>query len=248
MVARSTELDNTIRDTLLLLTKTRTELIATPATTLPDSTNTLSYSDLLGYARRISKYTLPPSYREPTQETNTAGEASSSTPKEALSQVNGHGTTLILASTNGADASIAMDIDGTPAAPGVTEGVDAGGLKENMALWTGYLNPETDMRWAPWPSPDAIRSGALASIQILVDQGVDPATFDPEKSAELEAERKRLMEEEDAKREEERARMEEERRREHERRMSASGPRPERKQEQPKVFQLETFDDDDDDD
>jgi len=87
-----------------------------------------------------------------------------------------------------------------------------------------------DTQFVPWPSEETIRRGALASIQILVDQGVDPSTFDPEKSAELEAERKRVEEEQERLREQERARLEEERRREMERRMSVSGAEPERRE------------------
>jgi len=101
------------------------------------------------------------------------------------------------------------------------------------------------MPFVPWPTEEAIRKGALASIQVLLDQGVDPITFDPEKSAELEAERKRITEAEDAMREQERTEREEARRREMERRMSDSGPAPQR--EERKVFNLETFDDDDSD-
>jgi hypothetical protein len=116
-------------------------------------------------------------------------------------------------------------------------------------MWTQFLNPSADAPFIPWPSEETIRRGALASIQILVDQGVDPAAFDPEKSAELEAERKRVVEEEDRVRELERVRLEEERRREMERRMSVSGSLAgERREEQQKVFQLETFDDDEDED
>ena len=101
------------------------------------------------------------------------------------------------------------------------------------------------MPFVPWPTEEAIRKGALASIQVLLDQGVDPVTFDPEKSAELEAERKRITEAEDAMREQERTEREEARRREMERHMSDSGPAPQR--EERKVFNLETFDDDDSD-
>lgn len=94
-----------------------------------------------------------------------------------------------------------------------------------------------------------MRRGVLASIQVLLDQNIDPATFDPAKSAELEEERKRVAEEEDRAREEEKARMEEERRIEMERRASVSGnAAPAREQERPSVFQLETFDDDEESD
>jgi hypothetical protein len=84
----------------------------------------------------------------------------------------------------------------------------------------------------------------------LINQGKDPATFDPEKSAELEAERKRIVEEEDRTKEEQRAKMEEERRREVERRMSAGGPSSTQQRgepERPKVFQLDELEEDDSD-
>ena len=250
--ATSAGLDAQIRENLLLLTKTRSELIATPSTTLPDATNPLSYSELLSYARRISKYSLPPSYREPDRDPNA--EASSNTPKEVptqtqtQTQTNGNSTPTVISFMNGVDGqshpATVMEVDSIPVP---VQTVDDTRVKSNMDIWNGYLGRGNDVGWTPWPTPDAIRSGALASIQILVDQGVDPATFDPEKSAELEAERKRIMEEEDLKQEKEQARMEEERRIEMERRLSLGGARPERVQEQPKVFQLETFDDDDDD-
>lgn len=141
-----------------------------------------------------------------------------------------------------------MEIDNTVATAEATQETDISGVKTNTKNWSTFLGPRDDTGWTPWPSPDAIRSGALASIQILINQGADPATFDPERSAELEAERKRVMEEEDSKREEEQTKQEEAVRKERKTWMSEDGARPERVQEQPKVFQLETFDDDDDDD
>lgn len=101
----------------------------------------------------------------------------------------------------------------------------------------------------PWPREADIRRGALASIQVLLDQGVDPATFDPERSAQLEEDRKRKVEEEERAREE----AEEQRRRDMERRRSevagnsgAAGVSAGQGQERPKKFQLDDFDEDDD--
>jgi hypothetical protein len=78
----------------------------------------------------------------------------------------------------------------------------------------------------------------------LVGAGVDPWTFDPSRSGELEAERQRL-EEEDAKTKADIAMVEEERRRVSVANQGGSG---ERREEAPKVFQLETFDNDSDSD
>lgn len=245
----SNALDAQIRETLVLLTTTRSELLATPSTSFPPNANPISYSELLSYARRISRFTLPPTRREPLATANTGepGEAGTDTPKEPGSQpqTNGNNTPIVV--TNGdAHTTTAMDIDNAPAGtPGRTQAQTsqpAGGVSTNLSIWEQYLNPSADMPFVPWPTEEAIRRGALASIQNLLDQGKDPATNDADETAQLEAKKKALDEEE------ERAELEQERRREMQRRMSASGPAQERREEKPKVFQLETFDDDDDDD
>ncbi|CZT43463.1 uncharacterized protein RSE6_03507 [Rhynchosporium secalis] len=244
----SSALDNQIRETLTILTTTRRELLATPSTSLPMNGNPISYSDLLSYARRISKYTLPPTHREPLA--GDVAETGDNTPKENSSQAQTNGTNTPIVATNGeAQNSSGMEVDSTtPAAAGQTQAAQHPGVSTNLTLWEQYLNQPADMPFVPWPTEEAIRKGALASIQVLLDQGVDPATFDPEKSAELEAERKRITEADDAAREQGRIDREDARKREMERRMSGSGAAPERREDKPKVFQLETFDDDDDDD
>ncbi|KAH8656089.1 vitamin-D-receptor interacting mediator subunit 4-domain-containing protein [Tricladium varicosporioides] len=256
--ATSQELDTQIRETLTLLTSTRAELLSTPATTFPTNANTVAYSELLEYARRISKFTLPSTYRQSNGEVGTGADTgdatSTNTPKESKSetQTNGTGTPVTVA--NGIDtqtsAGTAMDIDSsaTPAAgiqqPSQNMSSSANILPPN---WEQYVNPPPDI-FVPWPTEYTIRRGALASIQMLIDQGKDPATFDPAHSAALEEERKRQIEEEDRLREEEQLRMEEQRRQEMARRMSVSQGAPaanaQRKQS---VFQLETFDDEEDD-
>lgn len=120
-------------------------------------------------------------------------------------------------------------------------------------LISDWINPHTTApTFVPWPTEETIRRGALASIQVLVDQGVDPSTFDPEKSAELEAERKRLEEELEVKKEAEMAerRRKEEARAEERRRNSAVGEGAGGvARQEPKVFTgLDLLDDMDEDD
>lgn len=129
---------------------------------------------------------------------------------------------------------------------------DKNALPPQIAEW---LNPHaTAPGFVPWPTEETIRRGALASIQVLLDQGEDPATFDPERSAELEAERKRLEEEAERVKEEqaaaERARQEQRmREQEARRRESAGGTAGQRVEEKPKVFTgLDLLDDMDEDD
>ncbi len=67
----SSALDEQIRSTFTLLTDTRTELLATPATVFPENTNPIVYSELLSYAHRISKFTMPPTFREADTDNGT---------------------------------------------------------------------------------------------------------------------------------------------------------------------------------
>lgn len=258
----SAALDLQIKETLTLLTDTRRALINTPSTVFPEHTNPVSYSELLSYARRISKFTLPSTYREseaPLADSNGAAGQGSSTPKESKSEPQTNGTNTPVAATNGSGTDTQMS--GTGTADTVEGATPSNGalqtsrdtttsstsLPEN---WAQYLNSSAEIPFIPWPTEEAIRRGALASIQVLLDQGVDPATFDPERSAELEAERKRIAEEEDRVKEEQRARIEEEnRRRDMERRTAASGPASTQQaaQDKPKPFQLDDLEDDDSD-
>ncbi|OBT66099.1 hypothetical protein VE03_05064 [Pseudogymnoascus sp. 23342-1-I1] len=227
----SSDLDAQIKGSLQLLSSTRSELLSTPATTFPSTTTPVSYTDLLSYARRISKFTLPPTYREtqPTPEPEGTG-----------TQTNG--TVTPTAASNGA----AVELPVTP----IIADTDKTSLPPQIAEW---LNPHASAPgFVPWPTEETIRRGALASIQVLIDQGEDPATFDPERSAELEAARKRLEEEAERAKEEqqeaERARQEQRMREEYARKesMGAAGQRVE---EKPKVFTgLDLLDDMDDDD
>jgi hypothetical protein len=179
------------------------------------------------------------------------------TPKESKSETQTNGTTTPVAVANGVDKdaqmggiSTAMEIDSaTPSNAAAQPSQDTTTTTTSLPQdFTQYLNSSGDIPFIPWPTEETIRKGALASIQVLLDKGIDPTTFDPEKSAELEAERKRIAEEEDRMKEEQRAQMEEIRRGELERRASASGPAAAQHRtepDRPKVFQLEEFDEDD---
>ena len=57
----SAALDTQIRDTLTSLANTRKDIVTTHTTTYPSEPNfPIAYGELLSYARRISKTTLPP--------------------------------------------------------------------------------------------------------------------------------------------------------------------------------------------
>jgi hypothetical protein len=139
-----------------------------------------------------------------------------------------------------------------------------------------YLNPLSGQLFFPWPLEDKIRSGSLASYQVLIEQGIDPKGYDPAMEEEIkrkeEEDRMAKEDQEKAEREtrekqlreeREKARIERERQREKDqaawRRASVavghpdgSGPsRTNTGMAEKKQFQftnLDDLDDDDDDD
>jgi hypothetical protein len=132
----------------------------------------------LSYARRISKFTLPNAYRE----SDAGAETTGSTPKDGKAE----SETGTPAAVNGADRDTQMSgtaMDGDGITPTATQSQNSTSLPQDFSQ---FLNPLADLPFIPWPTEEAIRRGALASIQVLLDQDIDPATFDPAKSAELE--------------------------------------------------------------
>lgn len=221
-----------------------------PATVFQENTNPVLYSELLSYARRISKFTIPPTFREADGDGTTSDAVNISQDTEMKldsqveqSDIKTNGTTTPVV-TNGAIGGLNSGEAGT-ATPIDTENPTA--LPPQISAWLNSGGPP----FVPWPTEETIRRGALASIQGLLDQGIDPATFDPEKNAELESERKRLELEAEAEQEVEKARLEEERREEMRRRQSISTglmTASSQREEQPAVFTgLDIFDDMDED-
>jgi len=254
----TSKLDSTIRDAASLLINTRRALIATPATTFPEDTNPVSYSELLSYARRISKFTLPPTDLHvgaaTSEDADQAASQENSTPKDGKSEPPTNGATTPAVATNGADkdSQMAGMMSGVTADTGHSTQIQVSqnkkaGMPEHLVQFLNYTGAD---QFVPWPTDEEIRRGALGKLKLLQDQGVDPATFDPAESAALEEQRKKVMEEEDHARGE-KQRVDEERRHQDaaRRAITASqaagqaGVEPEKQ----RVFQLETFDDDESD-
>ncbi|KAI9642378.1 hypothetical protein NHQ30_009182 [Ciborinia camelliae] len=241
----SLPLDTQIREFLILLTSTRSELLNTQSSEYPEKKNTVEYEELLSYARRISKFTVPPEARISKQE--------ESSPKQDGVGTNGTTTPSVTVSGNGANGN-AMDIDIPSAAFNRANSLAANQEppSQQPSQTQIALDDETrriltagfeDRPFIPWATEDDIKMGALASIQSLVDSGIDPEGWDPE----LEEQKKREKAEELEREEEAERQKEEERRRlEMERRNHAmSGAHGDTGAERPKVFQLDEFDDDD---
>jgi hypothetical protein len=225
----------------------------------------VSYSELLSYARRISKFTLPATDREPespapeTSEGAPGQETNTPTPKESKSEPQTNGNTTPVFTTNGVDKDTLMSGmgavaigDGATPSQAQSQGspVKTTDLPPILARW---LNPSAEMPFIPWPGQDNLRIGAMANIQRIENQGMDPTdpkTWDPTKTAEEEAEAMKKAKEEEAANiaEEQRVQREQEAKRAEERRiLAANAPAASATQvkSQPESVQydLDAFDD-----
>lgn len=190
--AETASLDAKIKETLLLLTRTRAELLATPGTKFNSSIPQypVSYSELLSYARRISKTTLPHTYRE--QAASVAA-----TPKD--SDANGV--------IPPAAASVVVNGQEAPTTPGADKAavtpskLNDGGSNQHTTALPEHFLPATSLPptvFVPWPNENLLRRGALATIQQLQEKGEEIEGYDAEKGAkELEAKRRAEAEEEE---------------------------------------------------
>lgn len=201
----SSALDAQIRDTLSSLATTRKDIVTTHTTTFPEEPNhPLAYEELLKYAQRISRTTLPPAGTINNLTVPASGvqtPAPESQPQLALTpSAPTPSQTQSPAGVNGVTASQPGSVQPLPAQqPG-------GGTSANTTLpeiINQYLNPLSGQIFFPWPTEDKIRSGALASNQLLLEQGIDPRGYDPAKEEE-----RKLREEEERKAGEEREKAE----------------------------------------
>ncbi|KAF8428708.1 mediator complex, subunit Med4, partial [Tirmania nivea] len=119
----SEALDQRLTQLLSALTQTRKELLAVPSTKFPPSRE-VPYEELLTYARKISKYTVPPNARFPQPPL----------PQAALN-----------------DNDLPIDSEQRPS-------TNIGLTNEEAAA----LDPSSRVVFAPWPSEEIMRRGALA--------------------------------------------------------------------------------------
>ncbi|OAA69536.1 Mediator complex, subunit Med4 [Cordyceps fumosorosea ARSEF 2679] len=220
----SASLDTQIRDTLTSLANARRDIVNTHTTKFPSAPNyPIAYEELLSYARRISKTTMPPagtinaSVAPSGLQSPTVGESQSQAVTPAP-------TTPAAGATPGAATTPATTTPLPTQSPAAVNGVGGGaqhphapqqgGSSSGPSLLTSlpepmaqYLNPLSGQVFFPWPLEDKIRSGSLAANQVLVEKGIDPRGFDPV----AEEERKRREEAERKEREEREAREQQER-------------------------------------
>ncbi|KAF2687601.1 mediator of RNA polymerase II transcription subunit 4 [Lentithecium fluviatile CBS 122367] len=163
--AEADGLEQQLKSSVAALASLRRELFETPATTFSEDSRPVPFDELLQYAKNISKYTVPPTYREriptpPAADQDKEGEGASGTASNGINtpaqgqsggNVSGEG-----------DAGVAKDITA------------------EEAEWLKKLN-ESQVPWQPWPDNDKIRRSNLMQIQYLLDTKQDPTQVDATK-------------------------------------------------------------------
>ncbi|KAL8681039.1 MAG: hypothetical protein Q9186_002812 [Xanthomendoza sp. 1 TL-2023] len=152
--------------TLTLLAETRKDLLSTPATTFPTNSRNVPVAELLEYARKISRHTVPPTFREPPPQPKPP---TNDGPKDdATPVVNGSGAGDAVAQAREANAIANGE---NPKGSEEKKGVAVSELNEEEVRW---LNDFERQPFVPWPREDIIKRGALGQIQLMLEQGVDP--------------------------------------------------------------------------
>ena len=144
---------------LTSLATLRSDILSRKITPVADDARQVSCGELLDYAQRISRYTIPPPYPVSAQQPpeTTAGEAAA---EAAKGEVNGAGAEQVGQAENRNEA-------------------------EAQAQAQAPVMPNGGS-FVPWPSEEVIRQGALGQIQVLLEQGIDPTTIGVEGGQKME--------------------------------------------------------------
>lgn len=156
-------LNQRITASLSSLADVRKELLATPATVFSQDQRNVPYAELLDYASRINKYSIPPTLRQPLSIIQAADTTQAQQPQNPLPS-NGSGIS--------AEQSVSSPIVSSLNTQAHGEGIGVLSLDQKEVQWLDPLS--TQVPFVPWPSEDIIRRGALAQIQLMLDQRHDP--------------------------------------------------------------------------
>ncbi|KAK3338052.1 mediator complex, subunit Med4 [Neurospora tetraspora] len=188
-------LDQQTKDIIGGLWNMRKEVKTTPATQYPATGPKYKFTthELLNYAKRISRTTLPPAHLlyngEPLSESQQAPGAGGGQPMEVDSAAQtpmpggggGGGGTATAAGTPAASAAPTPAAYGPsaltttttapfsqpPPPPSANQTALPDDFKPHINLLTGY-------QFHPWPTEDKVRMGGMAAYQSLVSRAVDP--------------------------------------------------------------------------
>ncbi|CAK7265443.1 hypothetical protein SEPCBS57363_001586 [Sporothrix epigloea] len=195
--AEAAALDVQIKTTLLKLAASRRELLQAPATEFPeDSVNSairdqtrhysFTYEELMSYARRISRNTVPgrgqtdgselfaafgilPGQGADTFATETAAPTPAAATPAAIAGASFGGTNTAVGTPS---ASAPKVQTGTPAPFASSSGAPPAATNAPDVLpddLRNYIAPTAGTVFSPWPSPDLMMHGALRNLHAVTE-------------------------------------------------------------------------------
>ncbi|KAF2996432.1 hypothetical protein E8E13_003268 [Curvularia kusanoi] len=174
--AEADALEEQLKSSVAALAGLRRELSETPATVFPANSRPVPFDELLQYAKSISKYTVPPTFRErvPDADGDAARDKEATEPPASAPATNGLNTPTT------ATAQIEPPADSAEA-PKEGEVTDSA-VPEITAEEEEWLKKLKDsgFAWYPWPDNDKIRRGNLWKLYHYREQGRNLDDFDIE--------------------------------------------------------------------
>ncbi|KAF2196199.1 hypothetical protein GQ43DRAFT_445332 [Delitschia confertaspora ATCC 74209] len=252
-------LESQVKENLMTLAELRHELLKTPATKFKteddygeeggERRRKVEVGELLRFAQNISRFTVPPTYREPLPKLDEpllspAPAPTSVDPSDA--HFSGIRSTAATVASPAIIPPLEADFETKDKDKEQHEDAKFTDPTPQQSEWLRQLQ-ESGNQWVPWPNNDRVRAGNLMQVQHLIDRGQDPkVALGPEQREREEEERKRTEAEE----EERVTREQEELEREREQRLRGAAPAGGQRpvvQHQPAVFGgLDIYDPDDD--
>lgn len=159
-------LEEQLKSSVAALATLRKELLATPATVFPSDSRPVPFDELLQYAQNISRYTVPPTFRERVPDTaddsnknNDVKEPETLDAPAIAPATNGLNTpTTVMVPVEAPQAAETAKEGDTPAAGASPAAVPE--LSASEAEWLQKLI-SSGHPWTPWPDKDKILRGNL---------------------------------------------------------------------------------------
>ncbi|KAF9694958.1 hypothetical protein EKO04_006793 [Ascochyta lentis] len=174
--AEADALEEQLKSSVAALAGLRKELSETPATVFPEDSRPVPFDELLGYAKNISKYTVPPTFRERVPGAESEGNKD----KEPTEGSTSAPATNGLNTPTTAVAAIEAPKDSTETPK---EGTETSAVAPEITAeeeeWLKKLK-DSGFAWFPWPDDAKIRRGNLWKVYHYREQGRNLDEFDIE--------------------------------------------------------------------
>ncbi|KAF2625180.1 hypothetical protein BU25DRAFT_412981 [Macroventuria anomochaeta] len=174
--AEADALEEQLKSSVSALAGLRKELSETPATVFPEDSRPVPFDELLQYAKNISRYTVPPTFRERVSD----ADGDTNKDKEAAEGSASASATNGLNTPTTAVAPVEPPKDNAEA---LKEGEEADAAAPEITAeeeeWLRKLK-DSGFAWFPWPDNDKIRRGNLWKLYHYREQGRNLDEFDIE--------------------------------------------------------------------